>query len=187
VNDTTFHYVAHLQAWAIRRERGGLAEVREPIERYVEVYPTSFIFRCVLASIYSQLGHEADARRELDLMAADDFAGLEVGTEWHFGANLLAEVWAFLGDARNAARLHQALSPYGACNVMAYPEFSLGSASRYLGLLARTMSRWDEAVCHFEQAIETNAKMGAPPWVAYTQDDYARMLLARDEAGDRSS
>jgi hypothetical protein len=48
-----------------------------------------------------------------------------------------------------------------------------------------TMSRWNEAAGHFERALERNARMGALPWVAHTQDDYARMLLARDETGDR--
>ena len=31
-----------------------------------------------------------------------------------------------------------------------------------------------------------NARMGARPWVAHTQHDYAQMLLDREEAGDRA-
>jgi DNA-binding SARP family transcriptional activator/tetratricopeptide (TPR) repeat protein len=185
LGDTTFHYVIHLQNWGLRRERGGLAEVREPIERFVAEYPTFLLFRCLLANLYSQLGHEVEAREELDRLAADDFAALEVGTEWFFAASLLAEVCAFLGAASPAADLYEALLRYGECNVIAHPEFSLGSASRYLGLLASTTSRWEDAAGHFERALDMNARMGARPWVAHTQDDYARMLLARDEAGDR--
>ena len=30
-----------------------------------------------------------------------------------------------------------------------------------------------------------NERMGARPWLAYTQHDYARLLLARDERDDR--
>jgi hypothetical protein len=45
VDDTTFHYVTHLQTWALRREREGLADVRESIERYAAQYPTFFICR----------------------------------------------------------------------------------------------------------------------------------------------
>jgi hypothetical protein len=30
-----------------------------------------------------------------------------------------------------------------------------------------------------------NARMGARPWVAQTEHDYARMLAARGESGDR--
>jgi uncharacterized protein HemY len=60
----------------------------------------------------------------------------------------------------------------------------LGSASRYLGILAATLTRWDDASRHFEQAIAMNTRMGAAPWVAHTQADYARMLCARDGPGD---
>ena len=60
-----------------------------------------------------------------------------------------------------------------------------GSASRYLGILAATLERWPEAVQHFENALHMNEKMGAKPWLAATQNDYAQMLLTRNRAGDR--
>jgi hypothetical protein len=47
------------------------------------------------------------------------------------------------------------------------------------------MTRWSEAARHFEDALEMNARMGARPWLADTQNDYARMLLARGAPGDR--
>jgi tetratricopeptide (TPR) repeat protein len=184
VDDTTFYYVAHLQRWALRRERGGLEQVRDSIERYVADYPTLFIFRCVLTNLYSQLGCATSAQQELDRLGADDFAGLEVGTEWHLAANLLAEACAYLGDTRHAPRLYRALLPYGDYNVMAHPEFSLGSAARCLGLLASTMSHWQDAATHFEQALAMNTKMGSRPWLAHTQHDYAAMLHARNRPGD---
>jgi DNA-binding SARP family transcriptional activator len=186
VDDTTFNYVTLFQQWGLRRDRGGLAEVREPIERFVAQYPTFFIFRCLLTNLHSQLGHDAEAQSHLDRLAAHDFAALEVGTEWFFAACLLAEVCASLGAARPAADLYEALLPYGDYNVIAHPEFCLGSASRYLGLLASTTSRWEEAAGHFECALRMNVRMGARPWVAHTQHDYARMLRDRDEAGDRA-
>jgi DNA-binding SARP family transcriptional activator len=185
VDDTTFYYVTHLQTWALRRERDGLADVRESIERYAAQYPTFFIFRCVLVSTYSQLGLGAQAQQEIDRLGADDFAGLEVGTEWHFGACLLAEACAALGDARHAPRIYKALEPYGEYNVMAHPEFSLGSAARYLGLAAATMAHWEQAESHFARALAMSAEMGTRPWLAHSQHDYAAMLLARDERGDR--
>jgi hypothetical protein len=76
VDDTTFYYVTHLQTWALCRERGGLADVRESIERYAAQYPTFFIFRCVLVSTYSQLDLVAQAQQEIDRLSADGFAGL---------------------------------------------------------------------------------------------------------------
>jgi DNA-binding NarL/FixJ family response regulator len=46
-------------------------------------------------------------------------------------------------------------------------------------MLAATMSRWQEAQRHFEAALAMNARMGARPWLAHTQHEYARMLLRR--------
>ena len=46
------------------------------------------------------------------------------------------------------------------------------------------MERWSDAARHFESTLAMNARMGARPWLAHTQTDYARMLLARGAAGD---
>ena len=54
-----------------------------------------------------------------------------------------------------------------------------------LGLLATLLARWDEAEQHFNDALALNAKMGARPWEAHTQHDYACMLLARRHPGDQ--
>jgi DNA-binding NarL/FixJ family response regulator len=40
-------------------------------------------------------------------------------------------------------------------------------------------------VQHFEDALAMNARMGARPWLAHTQHQYAVMLLARNQSGDR--
>jgi uncharacterized protein HemY len=60
-----------------------------------------------------------------------------------------------------------------------------GSVARYLGILAATLKRWQEAERHFEDAVAMNAQMGARPWLAHTHTDYARMLLARGHPDDR--
>jgi len=41
------------------------------------------------------------------------------------------------------------------------------------------MQRWQDAERHFEDALGMNTHMGARPWVAHTEHDYACMLLAR--------
>ncbi|HKN14948.1 MAG TPA: hypothetical protein VJX68_17300 [Candidatus Binatus sp.] len=60
-----------------------------------------------------------------------------------------------------------------------------GAVSRYLGALATTLERWDVAERHFEDALAMNARMDARPWLAHTQQQYATMLLARHQSGDR--
>lgn len=89
-----------------------------------------------------------------------------------------------LGDASRAAVLHERLSPYADRVAVSCPEISIGSVSRYLGLLASTLARWDDAERHFRDALAMNERIGARPWLAHTQDDYARMLLALGRPGD---
>jgi tetratricopeptide (TPR) repeat protein len=48
------------------------------------------------------------------------------------------------------------------------------------------IGEWHQASEHFERALEMNARIAARPWIAHTQHDYARMLLARNGAGDRA-
>jgi DNA-binding SARP family transcriptional activator len=181
--DATFYYVMNLQALALRREQGRLAEIEAQFERFVEDYP-NFIFRSALTSLYCELGREDEARAELDRLAADHFSQLEVGTEWFLGVGLLAEVCASLGAQDHAAPLYDALLPYADYNVYSHVESARGSASRHLGILAATMGHWEEASRQFERALELNARMGARPWVAHTQHDYARMLTRRGAPGD---
>lgn len=182
--DSTFYFVMNLQEWAVRRAQGRLSDVEGSVASFLEAHPTWHLLRCVLASIHSELGHEQQARAELELIAADDFAALHLGTEWFFSASLLAEVCAFLGDRVRAAQLYELLAPHAGFNVLSHPEVALGSAARYVGILAATMGRWHDAAAHFERAIAMNAQMGAHPWVAHTQADYARMLVARNGPGD---
>jgi class 3 adenylate cyclase len=47
------------------------------------------------------------------------------------------------------------------------------------------MERWEDAEQHFQYALEMNARMGARPFVAHTQQEYADMLLRRGKPGDR--
>jgi DNA-binding NarL/FixJ family response regulator len=99
----------------------------------------------------------------------------------------LAEVCAFLQDAPRAATLYRLLRPYAGRNVIVGGAVACyGAASRYLGMLAATMRRWDDAEQHFQEALAMNARMGARPWLAHTQHDYAAMLLARGQPEDRT-
>jgi tetratricopeptide (TPR) repeat protein len=66
------------------------------------------------------------------------------------------------------------------------PEVAAGSVSRSLGVLAAALGRRDEGTAHFEDALAMNARMGARRWVARTQHDYGRMLLASDREKARA-
>ena len=63
----------------------------------------------------------------------------------------------------------------------------LGATSRFLGQLATTLLRWDDAERHFEHALKMNAQMSAPTWLAHSQFQYSRMLFERGDAKDVES
>jgi tetratricopeptide (TPR) repeat protein len=104
--------------------------------------------------------------------------------QWLFGLSLLPEVCRSLDDSEGASAVYARLQPFGRHNATLPPELCRGSVSRGLGILAATMGRWSEAVEHFEVALRMNAEMGARPWLAYAQYDYARALLRRGDPGD---
>jgi class 3 adenylate cyclase len=175
-----------VQLFDIRWGQGRREEFGVTMKGFVAQYPAVPAWRCGLAFIYGEMGRDAEARAELDNLAANDFKDIPQDANWLIGVALLSQVCALVGDAGGAATLYDLLLPYAGVNVyIGAPVLFSGSASHYLGSLAATMSRWEEAERHFKDALEMHTKMGARPWLARTPHDYAKMLLARDEPGDR--
>lgn len=174
-----------LQLFGLRKDQGRIGEVEAVIRRSVDDYPWYPMFRCALAHLYAELGQEREARLVFAELARDGFAAIPRDIGWLFGMSLLPEVAAFLGDLEAAATMYDLLEPYAGLVAFSPPELCLGAVSRGLGVLATTLSRFEEAAVHFEEAVETNERLRARPWAARTRYDHARMLLSRDAPGDR--
>ena len=173
-----------VQRFALRREQGRLAEVITEFQQTAEADPSRTLLRCGLGLAWWELGRKNDARRLLSELAEDQFAQLPVNNDWLYSAALLAELIAATAQRQPAAALYERLVPFdGLC--VDTEEVSNGAVARYLGLLAATSKRFEEAADHFESAIEMNERMGARPWIAHAQNDYAQMLFERDKRGDR--
>ena len=174
------------QLWMLHWERGRLEEARELLARSVVEYPDYELWACAGARTAAALGHRAESEHAFQALAKDDFAGVPFTYDaWLVGMGLLAETAASLDEVGRAAVLYRLLLPYADRIAVIYPELATGSVSRYLGILATTAARWDDAERHFEVAVEMNERIGARPWLAHTQADYARMLSARGQRGDR--
>jgi len=174
-----------VQMLVVREAQGRLDEVVEAVEDSAARYPQVAAWPCVLASIYAQLDRTAQARQELESVARADFEDLPRDATWLSSLSTLAQVVALLGDAPRAQLLYKLLLPYADRCVVTFALLGHGSASRPLGLLATTLSQYERAEGHFEQALTMNAQIRAPIWIAHTQHDYARMLLTR--AGPRDN
>lgn len=174
-----------IQMFTLRQQQGRLRELAPLVKHFVRQHGSTSAWRPGLALIYREIGQKREARLEFERLAAHDFTDLPQDTLWVVCIVYLTEVCAFLGDGRHAATLYELLLPYAGHNVVAGAAYMCyGDASRYLGMLAHAMEHWQEAEQHFEQALTMNAKMGARPWLAHTQYDYAMMLATRDYPGN---
>src|SRR5262249_41906694 len=141
-------------------------------------------FRCGLAQVLSELGRESEARDVFEQLAAERF-GAHHPTDLYSSMACLSETCAFLDDSAQASVIYDTLLPHAGRNVVIGPAIGcLGPADRFLGLLAATMRRFDEAETHFGAALDLAVRMAAPPLIARTQHDYAAMLVARDRRKD---
>ncbi len=172
-----------MQMFILRREQGRLHEVAPIVEMFVKEHSSSS-WKPGLALMYAELGLMDKARTVFEELAANEFMGIQQDALWAASITFLVEVCATLGERDRAEVLYRLLSPYATYAVVAGEWASFGAGSRFLGQLAATMGRWQEAESHFDQALAMNERMGAKPWLAHTQFQYARMLLGRCMAGD---
>jgi len=175
-----------LQMFVLRREQGRLKEVEPAIRVFIQQHSAAAAWRPGLAVLYSELGQTAEARAEFEDLAQNDFVDLPRDALWTGTMTYLADVCVYLEDRPRAETLYNILLPFAKHNVVVGTGAACyGAFGRYLGALATTLGRWDHAQRHFEDAIALNTRMDARPWLAHTQAQYARMLLARNQSGDR--
>jgi AAA ATPase domain len=175
-----------LQLFHLRRAQGRLAEVADLVHQAAQQLTWYPVLRCAVALISCELGMEIAARTEFEGIAAGDFAGVPFDNKWVVSMSLLSETASLLGDHDRATILYEQLLPYAERNGVSAGDGCTGSVSRYLGMLAATMSRFDAAARHFEEGLQSNVHMAARPWAAHTQHDFAVMLGTRDGRGDRA-
>jgi tetratricopeptide (TPR) repeat protein len=172
-----------MQMFTLRREQGRLSEVAPLVEMFVKEHSAT-TWKPGLALMYAELGLTDKARDVFEQFAANEFMDIPQDGVWSASITFLAEVCTLLGDQWRAEVLYRLLSPYAGYTVLASEWACFGAGSRFLGQLSATMARWEQAEAHFEQALAMNARMGAMPWLARTQFQYAQMLLARRAPGD---
>ncbi len=116
-------------------------------------------------------------------LAGTDFAALPLDNTWMLTMPACALVAARLADRPRASALYGLLAPYNAQFVFAF-GVAWGAVAHYLGLLAATLDRFEEAEAHFAAAAATHERIGAPTWLARTRCEWAAMLSNRGEPGD---
>jgi AAA ATPase domain len=186
-SDPTAARLFTMQTYLCRREIGELGGLEGSIRTLAAEYPALASWRCLLAALLAESGRLEEARTIVDALAPEDFAALRRDYSYPPSLALLATVASVVEDAARARTLYRLLLRFAERNIV-FPVYSpgaLGSAHRYLGLLAATEGDAQRAATHFEAALAMNARLGARPALARTQHAYARLLFARGGLGDR--
>jgi len=164
--------------FAARMEQGRLAEIADLVEA-AGSSPDALVGLDGLWGITAcAIGRDDDARRVLDKLAADGFAGIPEHQSWasvHWAA---AQIATHLGDRERAERLYARLLPYA--HHLVFPGLVVfDSVAATLGQLAVTLDLPDEAERHFDRALAIADATGAPLLAARTRARRDALLGAR--------
>jgi tetratricopeptide (TPR) repeat protein len=173
------------QLAALLLQCGRFDELGSVLEQLNARFPNLLLARCAQARFECETGQPERARSFFEALAAREFSPLPRDASWLLSMVLLSEVCQALGDAPRGAQLYESLRPYHALAASVADSAFYGAVSYHLGGLATLLSDPASAAAHFEKALAMHLRMGARPWLAHTQHDFARLLLARGEASDR--
>jgi hypothetical protein len=173
------------QLYMLRTEQGRATELEPALLDAIRRFPEIPAWRIGLAKVYVDLGRREDTRRELLVVAEQGFEDVPRDALWTTVLCIAAEVCVALEDRENAARVRALLTPYlDRCLVVGFALACTGSVAHYLAILADLLDD-PAAESLFEHAIAVNAAIEAPPYLARTQFEYARMLRRRGEPAAR--
>ena len=162
-----------LAMFLMRREQGRLEEIEALIRDAVDAYPGYRSFRCFIPLLELELGRAGEARRAFDALAQGEFAALPRDAS---GCSACAcsrrwrRAWAIAGRRRCSTGCSGPTGDQrdGRRRGDGRP------VARFLGILATAVGRHVDAAAHFEDALAIEARMAARPWLAHTQEEYAR-------------
>ncbi|MBV8981904.1 MAG: hypothetical protein JO086_13450, partial [Acidimicrobiia bacterium] len=172
-------------------QQGRLPEVEPALDSILSETPAEFpTAQAAMALVCVELGRRDEAVALLDALAGSAFDDLPRDTSWPVTMTLLTPVIAQLGDADRAAMLHRLLLPFANRVVVVGPPPAgcYGPAAQYLGMLAATMGREEEAAADLLLARQLSESMGAAGFVAHADCEYGALLAGtpdRRAEGDR--
>ncbi len=173
------------QMFQIRWLRGTLGELAGAIGAMVGDTAQGPAYRCGLSHVLAHGGDANGARREIDFVAPGGFAGLPRNASRLSSLAVVADAVAIIGAVEHAPVLYQELLPWAGRNIVLGPALAcFGVVDRFLGVLAATDGRLDDAERHLQAALALDGRLGARPWIAVTQAELAAVLLRRGGPGD---
>ena len=180
---------SQIDPWAIQMgkvalEQGRAGDFESEMIRVSAAVPSNSILLSMLAFTHAETGRHDDALRIVEELVADDFRRV-LRAMTTTAMAYVAEAVVALRVVDLAARVYELYLAYaGLAAVSGLGAHCPGAADRYLGQLAATLARWDEAEAHYSAAIEIETGLRSPPLLARTRYWYGRMLLERGRPDD---
>ncbi|HEY4915468.1 MAG TPA: AAA family ATPase [Solirubrobacteraceae bacterium] len=172
------------QFGVIRVMQGRGAEIVDLVRQATAENPGIPAFATFLAGIYCDLDRTEEARVVLEPFVADGFQSIPRDLIWLITMTSIAYAVAELGWTDAARPMLERLSPFigqiCCIETTTYPEVGY-----YLGMLAATLNRFEEAEAYFSHAAATHERIGSAWALAKTQLGWGSMLAARGEREDR--
>ncbi len=131
-----------------------------------------------MSFILCEVGRFEEARAHFDWVMRDGLHDLPPDYQTFTIPVYASLACAQLGDQVRAKRLHELLEPHRDRAVTTGAGW-FGTMAHYLGLMAATMGRRDEAQADFASAQRTYETLGAKPWLARLEKDRSIVPLAR--------
>ena len=168
--------VAGGQLLAVRFHQGRAAEVVALVEQAAEQNPGISSFPATLA-YFLQAADRLDESAALVAKAArDDFRSVPEDQLWASTMLLWADASVATGSLDACAVIFDRLEPFAELvpwtGAMGYPPLA-----NYVGMLARSLGRFDAAERHFARAVEIERAMGLHVFLARTRVEWAESLL----------
>jgi class 3 adenylate cyclase/tetratricopeptide (TPR) repeat protein len=172
------------QAVVLGWQRGEIGHLVEPAQQLLEQFPELTAWPAAVALVEALAGLHDEAREKLRKVTAD-LDALDFDAIWVPALVALVEVSRIVDTPECAAPIYERLVPYAQTLCVVSLNLSeMGPVSRALGVLASLTGDDSRAELHFADALATSKRIGAPPHVARTHVDHARMLLSRRAQGD---
>jgi hypothetical protein len=166
------------------------ARGRNPADEIPQLQPEADEDPPLVMQVMQAFGLVAAGRREeVRALFPAGLPGIDIdripGPNRGFYLAAVAEVAYQLDDADAARSVRDELTPYADRFIVAAGAVGCGGAvSWLLGLCALTLDQPDEAVEWLRQAVASNRRIGAAPFVARAQAELAIALRRRDRPGD---
>jgi hypothetical protein len=147
--------------------------------------PANLTWRAATAWCLAESGEgdrAADLMRRITPEAA---AAADKNYLWWATVVGFADAASLLGDRGWAEVLYEIAAPFAGNNCTLGVASFNGAIDHWLGVLATTGGRFDDAARHLDAALERHRAMGSRPFQALTEEAYAHLLSARGDPGDR--